>query len=178
MLNLARHVGSRQKVRLHRNRPSESLVNGYLLALRNGLLLMHPFDDFEPDGYMILREKDVVGTRSDEYERHWDRMLKGEGLLQGLAVPPQIDLAGLPSAIKSVAALFRFMAIHCEDEHEPLQDFYLGELAGIAGDTIQLRCIDALGRWEGQIADIPATEITMVEFDTPYIKRFTKYISA
>jgi hypothetical protein len=176
VIDLAAHVGSRRKVRITRNRPSHRLINGYVLALQSGLVLLHSFDDFEPDGYAIIRERDVVGFRSNEYERLWDRMLQGEGLLAGLVAPPEIQLSDLPAAIRCVADWFRFMTIQCEDEIEDIQDFYLGEFIGVFGDTVHLRCVDALAQWEPQIAAIPLADITKVEFDTPYINHFTKYI--
>jgi len=176
MIDLSSYVGTRRKVRVERNRPSDRLVNGYILEIRNGLILIHPFDDFEPDGYAVIRVRDVVGVRSNHYERLWDRMLSGEGLLGGLDAAPEVDLSGMRSVIVSAAARFRFVVIECEDEHESLQDFYLGEVIDVVGDIVRFRCLNALANWDEEIVEIRMDEITKVEFDTPYIQRFTKYI--
>lgn len=176
MIDLRGHVGTRRQVRIERGIASEPLLNGYVLAMANGLILMHPFHDFEPDGYTVFREQDIVSLRSNEYERLWDRMLAGEGLLAGLDVAPEIDLSTISAVIMSAAARFRFVIVECEDEHEDIEDFYLGEPVEVVGDMIRLRTVDALGKWEPQIAAIPLTEITKVQFDTPFVRRFTKYI--
>jgi hypothetical protein len=178
MIDLRCHVGTRRKVRIERNTPSEPFLNGYVLAMDNGLILMHPFDDFEPDGYTVIRERDVVSVRSNEYERLWDRMLDGEGLLAGLDEAPGVDLSNMQAVIVSVAAQYRFVIIECEDEDEDehIQVFYLGELVEVAGDVVHFRCLDALAKWDTEIAAIPVAEITKVQFDTPYVRRFTKYI--
>lgn len=176
MVELQHHVGSRRMVRIERNRPSEPLLNGYVLAHRDGLVLMHPFDDFEPGGYAIIREEDIVSLRSDERERLWDRMLEGEGLLGGLDAPPTIDLSSMWAAITSAASIFPFLAIQCEDEHEPIQDFYFAELIEAAKNAVRLRHVDGLAKWYSDIAIVPTHEITKVEFDTPYLKRFAKYV--
>ncbi|MDX2200453.1 MAG: hypothetical protein SF069_15975 [Phycisphaerae bacterium] len=178
MIDLSGHVGTRQKVRIERNRPPQRLLNGYVLAVWNGLVLMHQFHDFEPDGYTLIREQDVVGVRSNEYERLWDRMLAGEGRLEGLDADLAIDLSNMQTAIRSAAAQFRFLIIQCEDQHEDIQDFYLGELLEVEGDVVRLRSLNALARWDEQVAEIPVAEITNVQFDTPYIRHFTKYIGA
>lgn len=178
MIDLSGHVGTRQKVRIERNRPPQRLLNGYVLAVWNGLVLLHQFHDFEPDGYTLIREQDVVGVRSNEYERLWDRMLAGEGRLEGLDADLAIDLSNMQTAIRSAAAQFRFLIIQCEDEHEDIQDFYLGELVDIADDMIQLHCVSALAQWVEKIETIPVADITCVQFDTPYIRHFTKYIGA
>lgn len=176
MIDLRCHVGTRRKVRIERGIPSERLLNGYVLAMANGLILMHQFDGFEPDGYAVIREQDIVSLRSNEYERLWDRMLAGEGLLAGLDVAPEVDLSSMAAVIMSAAARFRFVIVECEDEHEDIEDFYLGEPVEVAGDIIRLRSLDALGTWEREIAAIPLADITKVQFDTPYERRFTKYI--
>lgn len=176
MLELQQHVGSRRQVRIERNRPSEPLLSGYVLTMQGDLILMHPFDDFEPDGYTIIRRQDIVGLRSNEYERLWDNMLEGEGLLNGLDRPPVIDLSSIQAAITSAASRYRFLAIECEDEHERLQDFYFAELLEVTSDAVHLRCVDGLARWEDEVAVVPTDEITKVQFDTPYLNRFAKYI--
>ena len=47
--------GTRKKVRLTRRQPSEPRLNGYILDVRDKLLLKHCFDDFKPDCYTICR---------------------------------------------------------------------------------------------------------------------------
>lgn len=176
MIDFSYLVGTRRKVRIERDRPSHRLLNGYVLATKNGLILMHPFDDFEPDGYAVIRAQDVVGIRSNQYERLWDRMLSGEGLLGGLDAMLEIDLSSVQAVVVSAAALFRFVVIQCEDEQEDIMDFYLGNVVEVDHDIVRVRCLDGLAKWEEEIVEIPVNEITKVEFDTPYINRFTKYI--
>jgi hypothetical protein len=172
---LRKHVGKREKVRITRSVPSESTLNGYLLAMSDDLLLMHVFDDFEPDGYTIIRTADVVGLRRCPYEQWWDHMLEQERLLRGLDSPPDIDLSDMRSAIESVAAQYRQMIVECEDEEERSEDFYLGKLVSMAYDTMLFLDYDGLGFWSPEPHEIFLDEITKVQFDTPYIRIFSKF---
>lgn len=176
MVHLAEHIGTSRKVLLERSTPSHPRISGYVLAVEQGLVLLHQFDDFEPDGYCVLREHDITSLRSGEHERHWDHMLESEGLLGGLSDPPRIDLSSLASAIQSIAAIERFLIIECEDDREPIEDFYLGELVEIDAESVHLRSVDALGQWELNVAMVPVAEITQVQFNTAYLRRFVKYI--
>ena len=172
---LRKYVGKREKVRITRSRPSESRLNGYLIEASDELLLMHCFDDFEPDGYTIIRVADVTGLRRCPYEQWWDHMLEQEGLLGALDHPPNIDLQDMRSAMESVGTQYGQMIIECEDEDEDIEDFYLGELVSTNYDTAYLLDYDSLGFWAKEPKDILMDEITMVQFDTPYIRIFSKY---
>lgn len=173
--HLATHAGTRRKVRIERNRPCHRLLNEYVLDCANGLALIHTFDDFEPDGYAIIRERDIVSVRQGEYEAFWDRMLEGERLLGGLDAAPQIDLSSMSMAIASAADLYPFLAIQCEDEDEDIQDFYFASPSMISRSHVHLRCVDGLGRWE-EPEPVPLEDITLVEMGTPYLTRFARYV--
>ena len=72
---------------------------------------MHAFHDFMPDGYTVFRLEDVEGFRSGPHERHWENMLRAEGLLDGLDFAVQIDLSDMRSAIGSISERFEHLII-------------------------------------------------------------------
>ncbi len=80
---LLTHLGTGKSLRVETRCTSNETLNGFLLGLSEQLGLMHCFHDFMPDGFTVFRLTDVMSIRSNEYERHWDRMLAGEGLLDG-----------------------------------------------------------------------------------------------
>jgi len=173
---LEKHLKTRKKIRLERRYPSNRNLNGYLLDISDVLGLMHCFDDFEPDGYTVFRVNDVTDVRSGKYERHWDRMLAGEDLLDGLKFDLRIDLTSMQSAIESIARECERLIIECEDRNEDVEDFYIGQVVSIGGESVQFDHFDGLGRWEESAASIPLEEITLLQFETPYTHRFWKYV--
>ena len=52
---LAAHVGTRKNVQIDRDLEGDPSVSGYVIAMGDELALVHTFDDFEPDGYMLIR---------------------------------------------------------------------------------------------------------------------------
>ncbi|MEQ8316984.1 MAG: hypothetical protein RIE77_14010 [Phycisphaerales bacterium] len=175
MTSLQEHAGTRRRVRIERSRPSNPRLNGYVLDAANGLALVHPFDDFEPNGYAIIRERDVVSVRQGDYEAFWDRMLEAEGLLGGLDEAPKIDLSSMAMAIGDAAARYPFLAIQCEDEDEAIQDFYFAKVRYVTDSRVDVRCVDGLGRWE-EPGPFPLEDVTLVEMGTPYLTRFARYV--
>jgi hypothetical protein len=175
--NIRKHVGTGKKIRLERPYPSNPRLNGYLLDVSNSLGLMHCFDDFEPDGYTVFRVDDVSDIRSDRHERHWDRMLKSEGLLGGLNLTAPIDITSIHKVIDSIARQYRRLIVECEERREDLEDFYIGQVASVDDDILRFDHFDGLGQWEKTTASIPLDEITLLQFETPYIQRFWKYLT-
>ena len=173
--DLRRLVGTGKKVRLLRRQPSEPRLNGYILNMSNSLVLMHCFDDFEPDGYTICRIRDIVEMRHGPYEEWFDHMLRSESLVKGLKLHRRIDLSTWATAIQSIARHYNQMIVECEDAEEDDEDFYIGELVTIKSRSIAFRDYDALGYWVQEPSVIKIAEITKVQFDCPYINIFSKY---
>lgn len=172
----APRIGKKHKICIERAFPSNPRLNGYLLAASADLGLMHCFDDFEPDGYTVFRLADVLEVCYDDRERHWDRMLAAEGLLDGLNLTAEIDLSTMRAVIESIDRHFHRMIVECEMEEEDDEDFYIGKLAALNDTELQFYHFDGLGRWESEAAIVPLAEITLIQFETPYIQRFWRYI--
>ncbi len=172
---LAKLARTGKKVRLTRQYPTDPTLNGYILDVGRTLLLMHCFDDFEPDGYTICRNRDVVELRQSPYEDWFDYMFRSERLLDGLKLRHRINLSNWATAIQSIARHYGQMIVECEHAKEDLEDFYLGELVEVRSRSIRFRDYDALGYWSPKPKSVAFAKITMVQFATPYIKVFSKY---
>lgn len=174
-VSLAEHIGTGKMIRLERGLAGEPSLHGYLLGLSPALGLIHCFDDFEPDGYTLFRLEDVLTLRRGPHEEHWDRMLKGENLLSGLRPSVNVDLADITVALRSIQKFLPDLIIECENEGEEESDFFLGRLLDITPEAVSLHYVDALGHWDEAPTLIPTREITKVQFETPYLKRFMRY---
>lgn len=161
---------------IERNLAAEPSLHGYLLGLSPELGLMHCFDDFEPDGYTLFRVEDVLSHDRGPHEVHWDRMLAGEGLLGGLNLPVEFDLSTLQSALESIQSKYTNVIIECEEDGEDEQTFYLGRLIEVAPSHVSLLYVDSLGNWDDTPSEIAVERITKVQFDTPYLRRFMRYV--
>ncbi len=171
------YIGTGKKIRVERSIPCCPQLNGYLLDASKTLGLMHCFHDFMPDGFAVFRLADVTGVRSGKHERLWDRMLAGEGLLTALSNPPRVDLCNLKTTIDSIRNHYQGIIIESEDPDEDTEDFYIGSVLSTNGNEVRLQHFDALGVWKITPEVIPYNDITLIQFDTPYINRFWKYLA-
>ena len=172
------HVNSRRKIHVETRCSCHSYLNGYLLGLSDTFGLMHCFHDFLPDGYTLFRLNDVISIRSNEYERFWDRMLASEGLLTGLDKNLNMNLTSIQSSFLSLTDDSQTLIIEAQIPDEEDQDFYIGQVATFDTTKVWFNHFDALGKWELEPAEIPLDEISFIQFDTPYIKTFSKYVES
>ena len=171
---LVSFVRSGKKVCLTRRQPSEPRLNGYILGISDRLLLMHCFDDFEPDGYTVCRIRDVIELRHGPYEVWFDHILRSESLVAGIKLSHRIDISSWTTAFRSISRHYGHMIVECEYDNDE-EDFYIGELIETRSRSIQFRDYDALGYWSKTLKSIKQADITKVQFDTPYINVFSKY---
>lgn len=174
--SLQRFIGAGKKVRIERSFPSNPILNGFVIDASEDLCVMHCFHDFMPDGFSLFHIADVTSVRSGEYERHWERMLAGEGLLSALAKPPSLELETMESAINSIAAQYGGITVECEDAGNESEDFYIGSVVSSNSSEIVLRHFDGLGVWDDELSTISLNSISLVQFDTPYTNIFWKYL--
>lgn len=140
------------------------------------LSLLYVFCDFFPMGYSIVRNGDITAVRHGTVEQRWHAMYKGERLLDGFKLKFRPDLSSMEAAIWSVASQYQYMTVQCEDESQAIADFYLGGPVAMAGESLLFEHFNVLGEWDRNPSVIDLSEVTVVEFDTPYIRHFSNYV--
>lgn len=171
------YIQTRQFVCVRRRGLLYLSIRGFVLAVSDRLALLHKFNNFDPDGYTILRVDDTEQIEAGQSEAHWERMLRAEGLVGGLELPVTIDLTTLHSAIESIQASFEYMILNCDDDDDLRRwDWLAGHPLSMERDRLSFRHYDKLGRWHAEPAVISFDEITSIEFDNPYLNRFTRYL--
>lgn len=171
--------GIRKKVRLTRRFPDAHNLYGFILGLSRKWVLIHQVVDAGFDGYSILRVSDVTKVRSGKYERFWEQMLRGEGLLDLVGISYEIDLKSTFRILESLRNVNKFVIIECENATDSEKDeFYIGHIVKVDRKHLWFVCFDAVGEWEEEGVVIPLDEITRIQIDTPYANLYSKYVPA
>ncbi|MCA9298715.1 MAG: hypothetical protein KDA28_06590 [Phycisphaerales bacterium] len=173
---LALYATEARFVRLHRDRPSQERTNGCILAASPELVLVHEFNDFAPDGYRLLRLRDIEAVDREHHEILWESILRDEGLLVGVDIEPLPRLDSMRNAIADLHATYGRMIIVCEDDDEDVEDFFIGHVVEIGADVITFLHFDADGAWETEPHEILIEEITKVQFRVPYLEIFWRHL--
>ena len=165
-------------MRLTRSIPSETHHSGFIVGVGRDFVLLHQFHDFYPEGLTALRVKDITNVRSGKFERLWERMLAAEGVLVQSALPADLRLADVSELLKALQQRGENIILECEDPEADQKDFYIGQILSVDYDSVVFANFDGLGHWDEVPHTIPYKEITKLQFDTPYVNTFSKYLEA
>lgn len=148
---------------------------GYLLAYSSDYLVIHEFCDFRPEGYTIWPVT-AISDISVYEEDFFHKVCEAEHLLSGLTPSWKLDLSSIRNAIADVHRYHRYLKIY---EEFTANEFFnsFGRVVHFGEDSLLFQKFDADGEWEDELIRIWYEEIREVEFDTPYINMFTKYLS-
>jgi hypothetical protein len=171
------YVGKRTKVVIERVFAGEPRHNGFVLGVSDTLVLVQQFHDFYCEGYTAIRLADVESVRSGEHERLWERMMTGEGIMETVGIQDPPSIADMSQLLASLAERGRNISVECESLEDPDEDdFLIGRITDLDVGKVVLRDFDALGNWGAELEEIALDAITKVQFDTPYINTFSKYL--
>ena len=175
-IKLKEYEGQFRKVQIERVEPFGDYINGFVQSVGKEVVVIQQFHDFYCEGYGVIRNKDISNIRSGEYERFFEKMIKGEGIIDCLKAPliPKVD------TIRDLLVFFmekkEYVIVECERDRDEESTFSCGLISEIEGDTIWIKEFDALGNWCEEELGVELSEITQMQFQTPYLSIFSKYI--
>ena len=161
-------------LRVEREAVAARRMYGFVLAASDELMLMQEIYDFTPDGYAIVRLRDVTAIRDGESERFDERVLEGEGVR---VAPPQsaIDVASWRTVFASLAG-GEWPLVLVESESDG--DVWVGRVLG-AGDTAAwFHYVSPVGVWDAEPEEIDYDDVTLVRFGDRYTTVLARYVDA
>jgi hypothetical protein len=168
----------RNMVCLTRMFSSDPRHNGFVLGVSRKLVLFQTFHDFYPEGYTVLRLEDIKNVSAGRHERFFERMFKGEGLLDRVGIAYTVPINDLRAVLQYLSERGMHVVLECELTGSDESDYYIGRLVSVSDEKVELLYVDSLGKWNKEPSVISSDSITKIEFDTPYINTFSKYIKA
>ena len=175
---LQEYQGALKIVRIERPFPGNYYINGFIHYTTESLMLMHQFHDFYCEGFTIVKTSDIKDFRSSEYERFLEKVMNGEGLLEQIKYDHSVPLDDIKSSLSHFMNNQQNIIIECESRKNADDDeFYIGRVSEIDGETVWFMGFNALGQWEKDEISIKLDTITQIQFDTPYINILTRYVT-
>jgi len=168
--------GKLTKVRIVRNISDEVYTNGFIHYVNKDIVIMQVFHDFYCEGYGVYRTKDIVSFRSNKFEKKFKKMLKNEGLLKLIKKPDLSKLKTVKNILEHFIKSNTNIIVECESLDDDNSEFHIGRPTEIEGKTLWFIGFDALGKWYDEEIGLSIKNITKIQFDTPYINIFSKYV--
>ncbi len=172
---LQKYVGADLIVTFRQRCNRNESTSGYVLDANDSCVLVFQFADFNANGYAILRTADVISATPDPNRT---RILQGEGFHSDSALNPSIPIDSIKRAICGLYVCHENIVIHC-DECDDAEEagFHIGRITAALFDSMKFLYFDTGGNWFNTPYRIPYKSITRIEFRTPYITTFSKYVT-
>ena len=133
------------------------------------LLLQHAFD-FEFDGYIAIRRRDITKSYSDESNAYGESLMKKEGLwkrpTKASRSLPLTDWQTMLTALIDKPVII---------ENERKGDFFIGPVIECDARSVAIHHFDGCGQWE-KIERLAFRSITSVQFGSRYITVHSRHL--
>ncbi len=157
--------------RFERKKISEVIIRGTIVTESENLILIHQVDDFQFDGFIVLRKRDLTLAGTSDWERYYEKLIRKEKLWQN---PPK-SVRSLPLDDWR-ALLTAFIGKTVIVENERKEDFLLGPVVSCDERAVNLHQFDAAGAWEN-VERMLYRDITCVQFGDRYSTIYARHQS-
>ncbi len=157
-------------VTIERKKLDPNRYHGVIVAQSPGLLLLHQEYDFQFDGYVAMRTKDITLCTSSESGDYCERLMRREGLWE--RVPQwvkKLSIGGWPELVADLVGKVVIL------EDEVRESFSIGPLLEAHAKHAVIHYFDGCGRLE-DIEKVPYSRITLVRFGDRYSTIHAKYL--
>ena len=143
---------------------------GVVVAESSELLLIQHAYDFEFDGYVAIRRRDITKSYSSESDAYWELLMKKEGLWKR----PTKASRSLPLT-NWQTMLTAMIGKPVIIENERKGDFFIGPVIGCDARSVAIHHFDGCGQWV-KIQRVAYRSITSVQFGSRYISVHSRHL--
>jgi hypothetical protein len=141
----------------------KSPIYGFVIDYNNDWTLMkYNVVDYEIDGYIIFRHKNIEGYRKSEDEKFREKVLTLKKL--GLKRNEKIPITDLQSILSYLMKKYGVFGLYTKSESA----FYIGRLKSLDSRYLVIDFLDPKGKWKGKMKFRPG-DIRTIQFDSDYI---------
>jgi hypothetical protein len=145
-----------------RKRINSKSIYGVIVAESSSLILIHYEDDFQFDGYMVMRRRDVSKWYTSETNAYCEKLMRKEGSWKN---PPKA-IRSLPLddwRTLLTALIGKFVII----ENERTEDYYIGPVVACEKSFAKIHFFNSCGEW-WDLERVPYRGITSMYFGDRY----------
>jgi hypothetical protein len=141
---------------------------GYVLATGSKwALLATPDDRVRPDGYSLLRIKDIASvTRGKGHDRLFRRAFEAHGQWPPQPPPAEVDLDSTGSLIRSLAPQFPLLCLFTEQTRPAV--CFIGSVTKVTHRAVYMIDITPQAEWESSLTRRELREISRVDMGGGY----------
>jgi hypothetical protein len=139
------------------------------LKMSEKLVIVAPYTDFQPDGFEVVRLRDISNVRANEQAAFHEQVMYAEGVLTDL-FPPAVSLESFSALLTDLFALGEPVAVSGKQNV-----LLLGVIEKAGKKKLRVRYIDGEGHVDEDPTRFAYEDISSVSFGSRYLKLVVQY---
>lgn len=171
---IKQNIEALHEIKIKRSKINADDLNVIPLAIGQNLVLLQDLNDFDLDGYVIIRIKDitsVVITKSQQFSQF---ILKEECILNQIKKPSIKSVDNWGNVLTELSNLGKNIIVECESMET--SKFFIGKIVAIEKKSLFLLYFNGAGEWDEKPTEILLKDITSISFNSRYINVISKYL--
>ena len=157
-------------VTIERLKVDPNRLYGVVVGESDKLILIQREYDFQFDGYIAIRRRDITKSYTSESNQYCAGLMKKDGLwktpTKAARTLPLADWQTLLGALVGQPVII---------ENERTGDFFIGPVVDGTARSVRICNFDGCGRWQ-KFERVPYRSITSVQFGSRYITVHSRHL--
>ena len=150
-------------------------IHGFILKTSKKYMLIQKAEEFQLNGYTIIRRDQYDAIRNNDYDKTYKTILKKEGVLKKhLGLNHKITLNSWSSVFQDLKKLKKSIIVECENIKK--SSFVIGPIAEVKSKSVLIKYFDPNGVLDSKPTRVQYKDITLVSFGDRYNEVFSKYL--
>lgn len=172
---IKQNIEKMHEIKIIRSNLDSDDLNAIPLGIGQNLVLLQGLYDFDLDGYLIIRIKDITSINITRSQQFSQRILKEEGILNRIRKPSINTLDNWKNVLNDLFIYKKNIIVECEGSQPP--KFYIGKIIAFDKKSLHLLYFNGAGEWDKEPIEILFKDITSLNFDSKYINIISKYLN-
>ncbi|MCU7809659.1 MAG: hypothetical protein KZQ77_00275, partial [Candidatus Thiodiazotropha sp. (ex Notomyrtea botanica)] len=160
-------------VSIRRKKIDSNKIQGFVLDESDKLILLAYIYDFNADGLMVLRKKDISEMKASKTDKFQTQLLQDEGVSEKIDFDAKYNLGSWRKFFVSAKIKHRYFIVEQELLKEP--DFAIGTIESIEKSNLTFRYFTGIARWLDDLEKIEYLNITSCQIGNNYLNVYERY---
>lgn len=165
----------RTLVSISRGSVDPNKIQGVILGYSKELVLLSYIYDFNLDGLIVLRRKEITDISSRKTDIFQKQLLINEGIFEKIDFDTEYELGSWLDFIKDASKRHKYFIFELENQDEP--DFFIGKIKRINKKSILLKYFTGIARWEDEPCSVKLEKLTSCQISNNYLNVYERYFN-
>ncbi len=164
---------NKKLVTIKRENIDENKIQGFIQGESDSLILLNYVYDFNLDGLMVLRKKDISKIESTDTDDFQTKLLKSEGVYSKINFNVDYNLSSWQEFFEDAIKKHKYFIVEEEEQESP--EFTIGKIMALQKESITMKYFTGVARWLDELEKIQFSDLTSCQVGNNYLNVYEHY---